>query len=66
MLPLVSTFRDVGKFLGISMLQSIPGIVFAYCELVGFLKIAYILPGGFGTIERMSSLKTLFGIWYVR
>ena len=28
MLPLVSTFRDVGKFLGINMLQSIPGIVF--------------------------------------
>ena len=26
MLPLVSTFRDVGKFLGINMLQSIPGI----------------------------------------
>jgi raffinose/stachyose/melibiose transport system permease protein len=30
MLPLISTFRDVGQFLGINMLQSIPGIVFAY------------------------------------
>ena len=27
MLALISTFRDVGQFLGISMLQSIPGIV---------------------------------------
>jgi raffinose/stachyose/melibiose transport system permease protein len=27
MLPLVSTFRDVGKFIGIPMLQSVPGIV---------------------------------------
>ena len=35
MLPLVSTFRDVGKFLGISMLQSIPGIIFAYCGFGG-------------------------------
>ena len=30
MLPLISTFRDVGNFIGIQMLQSIPGIVFAY------------------------------------
>lgn len=28
MLPLISTFRDVGNFVGISMLQSIPGIIF--------------------------------------
>ena len=35
MLPLISTFRDVGKFIGISMLQSIPGIVFAYCGFGG-------------------------------
>ena len=30
--------------------------------LIGFLNIAYIFPGGFGTIERISSLNTLFGI----
>ena len=56
MLPLVSTFRDVGKFLGINMLQSIPGIVFAYCgfggamtvfNLTGFIKgIPYELEEG--------------------
>lgn len=28
--------------------------------LIGFLNIAYIFPGGFGTIERISSLNTLF------
>ena len=35
MLPLISTFRDVGEFIGVSMLQSIPGIVFAYCGFGG-------------------------------
>ena len=44
MLPLVSTFRDVGKFLGISMLQSIPGIVFAYCGFGGAMTV-FILTG---------------------
>lgn len=33
MLPLISTFRDAGKFVGISLLQSIPGIIFAYSGL---------------------------------
>ena len=28
---------------------------------IGFLKIAYIFPGGFGIITRISSLKTLLG-----
>lgn len=28
--------------------------------LIGFLNIAYIFPGGFGTIDRISSLNTLF------
>lgn len=44
MLPLISTFRDVGSFLGISMLQSIPGIVFAYCGFGGAMTV-FILTG---------------------
>ena len=44
MLPLISTFRDVGKFVGISMLQSIPGIVFAYCGVGGAMTV-FILTG---------------------
>ena len=44
MLPLISTFRDVGKFVGISMLQSIPGIVFAYCGFGGAMTV-FILTG---------------------
>ena len=44
MLPLISTFRDVGKFIGINMLQSIPGIVFAYCGFGGAMTV-FILTG---------------------
>ncbi len=44
MLPLISTFRDVGKFIGVSMLQSIPGIVFAYCGFGGAMTV-FILTG---------------------
>lgn len=44
MLPLISTFRDVGKFIGIGMLQSIPGIVFAYCGFGGAMTV-FILTG---------------------
>lgn len=44
MLPLISTFRDVGEFVGISMLQSIPGIVFAYCGFGGAMTV-FILTG---------------------
>ena len=44
MLPLLSTFRDVGKFVGISMLQSIPGIVFAYLGFGGAMTV-FILTG---------------------
>ena len=43
MLPLIATFRDVGKFVGISMLQSIPG-VFAYCGFGGAMTV-FILVG---------------------
>ena len=44
MLPLISTFRDVGKFIGVQMLQSIPGIVFAYCGFGGAMTVL-ILTG---------------------
>lgn len=44
MLPLISTFRDVGKFTGIQMLQSIPGIIFAYCGFGGAMTV-FILTG---------------------
>ena len=43
-ITVVSTFRDVGKFLGINMLQSIPGIVFAYCGFGGAMTV-FILTG---------------------
>ena len=44
MLALISTFRDVGKFIGIRMLQSIPGIVFAYLGFGGAMTV-FILTG---------------------
>jgi len=44
MLPLISTFRDVGKFIGIPMLQSVQGIVFAYCGFGGAMTV-FILVG---------------------
>lgn len=44
MLPLISTFRDVSQFIGIFMLQSIPGIVFAYCGFGGAMTV-FILTG---------------------
>ncbi len=44
MLPLISTFRDVGKFIGIPMLQSVPGIVFAYLGFGGAMTV-FILNG---------------------
>ena len=44
MLALISTFRDVGNFIDIKMLQSIPGIVFAYCGFGGAMTV-FILTG---------------------
>jgi len=44
MLPLISTFRDVGKFIGIQMLQSVPGIIFAYLGFGGAMTV-FILTG---------------------
>ncbi len=44
MLPLISTFRDVGKFISLVIQQSIPGIVFAYCGFGGAMTV-FILTG---------------------
>ena len=44
MLPLVSTFRDAGSFVGIPMLSTIPGIIFAYCGFGGAMTV-FILTG---------------------
>ena len=44
MLPLLSTFRDVGKFVGINMLQSVHGILFAYLGFGGAMTV-FILTG---------------------
>ena len=44
MLPVLSTFRDLGKFLGVSMLQSYGGIIFAYIGFGGALSV-FILHG---------------------
>ena len=44
MLPLISTFRDTGKFIGIPMLQSVPGIRFAYLGFGGAMTV-FILNG---------------------
>jgi raffinose/stachyose/melibiose transport system permease protein len=44
MLSLISTFRDVGTFTGIQMLQSIPGIIFAYLGFGGAMTV-FILTG---------------------
>ena len=49
MLPMISTFRDVGNFVGLSMLQSIPGIVFAYCGFGGAMT-EFILTGMVKTV----------------
>ncbi len=49
MLPLISTFRDVGNFVGLSMLQSIPGIVFAYLGFGGAMTV-FILTGMVKTV----------------
>ena len=44
MLPLISTFRDSGKFVGINMLFSVPGLVFAYLGFGGAMTV-FILNG---------------------
>lgn len=49
MLPLLSTFRDMGNFLGIRFLQSYGGIVFAYLGFGGAMSV-FILHGFIKTI----------------
>ena len=49
MLPLISTFRDVGSFVGLPMLHSVPGIVFAYCGFGGAMTV-FILTGMVKTV----------------
>lgn len=49
MLPLLSTFRDFGSFIGINMLQSYKGIVFAYLGFGGAMSV-FILHGFVKTI----------------
>ena len=44
MLALISTFRDAGNFVGIPMLRSIPGTIFAYCGFGGAMTV-FILNG---------------------
>lgn len=44
MLALISTFRDAGAFIGIPMLRSIPGTIFAYCGFGGAMTV-FILNG---------------------
>lgn len=44
MLALISTFRDFGNFIGIKMLQSVPGIVFSYLGFGGAMTV-FILTG---------------------
>lgn len=44
MLPLLSTFRELSNFLGINMLQSYKGIIFAYLGFGGSMSV-FILHG---------------------
>lgn len=44
MLPLLSTFRETSEFLGIQMLQSYKGIIFAYLGFGGSMSV-FILHG---------------------
>ncbi len=44
MLPLVATFREAGNFVGLSMNNSIPGLIFAYCGFGGAMTV-FILTG---------------------
>lgn len=44
MLPLLSTFRELSSFLGINMLQSYKGIIFAYLGFGGSMSV-FILHG---------------------
>lgn len=51
MLPLLSTFRNISDFFGISMLQSYQGIIFAYIGFGGSMSV-FILHGFIKGIPR--------------
>ena len=44
MLPLIATFREVGKFVGLNMNGSLSGLIFAYCGFGGAMTV-FILTG---------------------
>lgn len=51
MLPLLSTFRNISNFLGIQMLQSYQGVIFAYLGFGGSMSV-FILNGFIKGIPR--------------
>ncbi|NRT88794.1 carbohydrate ABC transporter permease [Clostridium beijerinckii] len=51
MLPLLSTFRNISNFLGIQMLQSYQGVIFAYLGFGGSMSV-FILHGFIKGIPR--------------
>ena len=44
MLPLIATFREVGRFVGLGMNGTLPGLIFAYCGFGGAMTV-FILTG---------------------
>ena len=44
MLPLIATFREVGKFVGLGMNGTLPGLIFAYLGFGGAMTV-FILTG---------------------
>ena len=44
MLPLIATFREVGKYIGLGMNGTLPGLIFAYCGFGGAMTV-FILTG---------------------
>ena len=44
MLPLIATFREVGKYVGLGMNGTLPGLIFAYCGFGGAMTV-FILTG---------------------
>ena len=59
----ISLSNSLGRHFWVMVIFFDLYVTCVYLEaLIGFLNIAYIFLGGFGTIERISSLNTLFGI----
>ena len=49
MLPLIATFREVGKYIGLGMNGTLPGLIFAYCGFGGAMTV-FILTGMVKTV----------------